>query len=202
MRSTLALVIAVGLAVHIQADGLRVNPTTRVRPMDERVEALLATGMDRSATFRQLVHRIEASDVIVYVETRHDVRDGVGGSMRFIARSATHRFLRVQLNARSSAHTLVAILGHELQHAVEIADHPEVRSSEDVRAFYRRTGVRTGADAFDSDAARNAGYLVRAEISRKPGDLRLARAASAEETRMLDGSSFGADDHDVAPGLR
>ena len=195
MRSALALVIALGLAAHIQADGLRVNPTTRVRAMDKRVEALLATGMDRSATFRQLVHRIEASDVIVYVETRYDMRDGVGGSMRFITRSATHRFLRVQLNARSSAYTLVALLGHELQHVVEIADHPEVRSTEDVRAFYRRTGVRTGTDAFDSDAARHAGYLVRAEISRKPGDLLLARAASAEEMRLLDGSSFGADDY-------
>jgi hypothetical protein len=202
MRSALALLIAVGLAAHVQADGLRAtNPTTRVRPMDKRVEALLATGMDRSATFRQLVRRIEASDVIVYVEARHDLRDGLGASMRFITRSATHRFLRVQLNASSTSHTQVALLGHELQHVVEVADHPEVRSSEDVRDFYRRTGVRTGTDAFDSEAARHAGYLVRAEISRKPGDLRLARAASAGEMRLLEGSSFGGDDH-TDPGSR
>ena len=98
--------------------------------MHDRVELLLATGMDRSATFRQLVRRIERSDVIVYVEARHDLRDGVGGSMRFLARSATDRFVRIQLNADYSNHTLVALLGHELQHVVEVAEHPEVQSPE------------------------------------------------------------------------
>jgi hypothetical protein len=196
MRSALALVIALGLAAHIHADGfLTANPKARVRPMHKQVEALLATGMNRSATFRTLVQRIEASDVIVYVETRHDLRDGVGASMRFVARSATDRFVRVQLNGIYNAHTLVALLGHELQHVVEVADHAEVQSSEDLRDFYRRTGVRTGSDSFDSDAARHAGYVVRAELVRKPGDLRVARAASPEETRLLDGSSFSTDDH-------
>ena len=124
MRSALALVIAVGLAAHIHADGLRTpNPNARVRPMQKRVEALLSTGMDRSATFRQLVRRIEGSDVIVYVEARHDLRDGVGASMRFVTRSASDRFLRIQLNADYSNHTLVALLGHELQHVVEVAEH-------------------------------------------------------------------------------
>ena len=60
--------------------------------------------------------------------------------------------------------------------------------------------MRTGPDTFDSDAARQAGYLVRAEIFRKPGDLRLARGASLDERRLLDGSSFAADDHDLGPG--
>lgn len=195
MRSALALVIALGLAAHIHADGpLTTNPNARVRPMNKRVETLLATGMDRSATFRQLVRRIEASDVIVYVEARPDMRDGLGASMRFMTCSATDRFVRVQLNATYSAQTLVALLGHELQHVVEVADHGGVRSSEDLRDFYRRTGVRTGFDTFDSDAARSAGYQVRAELFKKPGDPRLARSASPEESRLLDGSSFAADD--------
>jgi len=202
MRSALALVIALGLAAHIHADGLQVTTrTTRVRPMDKRVEAVLATGIDRSATFRELVRRIEASDVIVYVETRHDLRDGLGASMRFVTSSATHRFVRVQLNATSTAFTLVALLGHELQHVVEVAEHAEVQSADDLRDFYRRTGVRTGTDTFDSEAARHAGYRVRAEIFKKPGVLRVARGVSPEETRLLDGSSFTADDH-TDPGLR
>ena len=167
--------------------------------MHERVEMLIATGMDRSATFRQLVRRIERSDVIVYVEARRDLRDGVGGSMRFLARSATDRFVRIQLNADYSNHTLVALLGHELQHVVEVADHAEVQSPDDLREFYRRTGVRTGPDTFDSEEARQAGYLVRAEIFRKPGDLRMARGASLDERRLLDGSSFTAVD-DTGPG--
>ena len=202
MRSTLALVIAL-LTAHIHADGLQTtSPNARLRPMQKRVETLISTGMDRSATFRRLVRRIERSDVIVYVETRHDLRDGVGGSMRFIARSATDRFVRIQLNADCSNHTLVALLGHELQHVVEVADHAEVQSPEDLRAFYRRTGVRTGPDSFDSEEARQTGYLVRAEIFRNPGGMRMARGASLDERRLLDGSSFTAVDHDTGPGSR
>lgn len=201
MRSARALVIALGLAAHVHAQGLPTpNPTARVRPMQKRVEALLSTGMDRSATFRQLVRRIERSDVIVYVEARHDLRAGVGASMRFVTRSASDRFVRVQLNADYSNHTLVALLGHELQHVVEVAEHAEVQSPDDLRAFYRRTGVRTGPDSFDSAEARHAGYLVRDEIVRKPGDLRMARGVGLDE-RLLDGSSFTADDH-IAPGSR
>jgi len=201
MRSAPALLFVL-LAAHIpiQAEGQRAtNPNARVRPMQTRVEMLLATGMDRSETFRQLVRRIERSDVIVYIEARHDLREGIGGSMRFLARSATDRFVRIQLNADYSDHTLIALLGHELQHAVEVAEHDEVRSPEDLRAFYRRAGVRTGPDSFDSNEARQAGYLVRDEMFRKPGDLRLVRGVSLDERRLLDGNSFTGDDD--APGL-
>jgi hypothetical protein len=192
MRLAIAIVMAMGLVPPTHADGVSpANPHARVRPMQKQVEQLLATGMDRSATFRRLVQRIEASDVIVYIETRRGLREGVGASMRYVSSSATDRFLRIQLNADYSPHTLVALLGHELQHVVEVADHPEVRSAEDLRTFYRRAGVRTGPDAFDSEAARNAGYQVRAEIVRKPGDLRLARGGAAGELRALDGGSVG-----------
>ncbi len=196
MRSALALVIALTGVAGIHAETLRaVNPHARVRPLQARVAQWLSTGIDRSATFRELVRRIEASDVIVYVEARHDLREGVGGSMRFIARSATDRLVRVQLNAAYSPPTLVALLGHELQHVVEVADHPEVQSSDDLREFYRRTGVRTGPNTFDSDAARLVGYVVREEIFRKPRDLRMARNVRPDESRLLDGSSFTADEH-------
>jgi hypothetical protein len=192
MRLAIALVMALGLVPSTHADSLvAANPHARVRPMQKQVEAVLATGMERSATFRRLVQRIEASDVIVYVEARRGLREGVGAVMRFVTRSATDRFVRIQLNADYSPHMLVALLGHELQHVVEVADHPDVQSPDDLRAFYRRTGVRTGPDAFDSEAARDAGYQVRAEIVQKPGDLRLARTGAAEELQLLEGGSVG-----------
>ncbi len=111
-------------------------------------------------------------------------------SMRFVTRSATDRFLRIQLNADYNNHTLVALLGHELQHVVEVADHAEVQSPDDLREFYRRTGVRTGPDSFDSEEARHAGYLVRDEIiqeARRPahGARRQPRRATPAR-RQLD----------------
>ena len=85
MRSALVLVVALGLGTPTGADVLQVtNPKARVRPMQPRVEALLSMGMARSATFRHLVRRIEASDVIVYIEARRDLREKVYKA--FIAR--------------------------------------------------------------------------------------------------------------------
>jgi hypothetical protein len=197
MRLALALVIAISAAQALKADGPLVsNQWARVRPTEQRMAKLLATGMERSATFRALVRRLEASDVIVHIQSRRDLRGGVGASMRFVATSATDRFLRIQLNAALHDHMLVALLGHELQHAVEVADHAELRSADDLRAFYSRTGLRLGPDRFDSIAAREAGYLVRAELLAKPGgDVRMARRASAGELKLLDGSPIVEETH-------
>jgi hypothetical protein len=195
MRTALALVVALGVVGTLQAETHRAtNPWARVRAVHARVEKLVGLGMDRSATFRQLVRRIEASDVIVYIEARHDLKEDVGASMRFVARSTRDRYVRVLLNARHNEPTLVALLGHELQHVVEVAEHPEVGSPDELREFYRRLGLRTGPDSFDSAAARETGYLVRAELIQHDG-LRMAQAGDARERRLLDGGSI------EAPGM-
>ena len=167
--------------------------------MHKRVEMLIATGMDRSATFRQLVRRIERSDVIVYVEARHDMRDGVGGSMRFIARSATDRFVRIQLNADCSNHTLVALLGHELQHVVEVADHAEVQSPDDLRDFYRRTGVRTGPTPSTLTRRVESAISSAPRSSGSPGTCASRAAPASTSNGCSTAARFTADDH-TGPG--
>jgi hypothetical protein len=183
-------VAALTLAAAVHASPTPVDPHARVRPMVPRAERLLADGMAQSPTFRALVHRIEQSDIIVYIDIRMDMRSGLGGSTWFLARSATDRFVRVQINGLHLLPVQVALLGHELQHVVEIAEHGDVESADALREFYRATGVRTGPDSFDSLAARQTGYTVRAELLtfRRGFDLRLAR--NAAEDRLLEGASI------------
>lgn len=190
MRTALALVVAIGMVAVLRADAPEIaNPKARVRAMQPRVEKLIAIGMERSPSFRRLVHRLELSDVIAYVDARYDLRVGVGASMRFLALSATDRFVRIQLDARHNNHVLVALLGHELQHAVEVAENRAIRSADDLRDFYRETGLRTGPDSFDSDAARETGYLVRAELLARPGaDVRFVRGDRKDA--VLEGGSI------------
>lgn len=190
MRAALALVVAVGMMAELGANAPEpANPGARVRALQPRVETLLSTGMARSASFRRLVHRLERSDVIVYIEARYDLRAGIGASMRFLASSASDRFVKIQLDGRHNANVLVALLGHELQHAVEVADHQAIRSAEDLRVFYRETGIRTGPDSFDSEAAREMGYLVRAELIGRPtADVLVARRDDRDA--VLDGASI------------
>lgn len=49
---------------------------------------------------------------------------------------------------------LVAILGHELQHAAEIAAAPWVHDAGTLARLYRRIGLRLGSNAFDTAAAQ------------------------------------------------
>ena len=162
----------------------------RLRPSGTAAQQLIDAGLSSSPTFRALANRLRYSDVIVYVEVRHDMLTHVGGSLRFMAKSATDRFLRVTINGYHSPATQVALLGHELQHAVEVADATDVDSHDAMASLYRRIGVRVGRDAYDSAAARDAGYAIREEFRRRPGDTRLARRTVAGEDDVLGGHSI------------
>jgi hypothetical protein len=195
MRAPLAALVAMSLGGHVVASSpAPINPKARVRPMQPLVEKLVETGMDRSASFRRLIRQIEASDVIVYVEARRDLRAGVGASMRFLATSASDRFVKIHLDANHNLKVLVALLGHELQHVVEVAQNPSIRSADDLRAFYKETGVRTGPDSFDSEAARQMGYVVREELLGRPtSDLRMASAERGREPALEASSVIDSD---------
>jgi hypothetical protein len=202
MRAALAIISTVLVAASIQAKGpvVAANPLAHVRALQKDADEVIAEGMEGSATFRRLVNRLERSSVIVYVDLRPDMRDSIGGSLRFLGKSATHRFLRVQINRADSKIWRVALLGHELQHAVEVADAEDVTSAEDLRELYRRIGVRMGADAYDSIAAREAGLTVRDEIAGSHGgNWRYARGGPSNGP-AAGGEALGQDGtRDAAP---
>ena len=62
--------------------------------------------------------------------------------------------------------TRIGLLAHELQHAVELADAPEVRDDEGVRQLYRRIGSASDPDHFETAAARRIERAVRMEVGR------------------------------------
>jgi hypothetical protein len=134
-----------------------------VRPLEKDADRLMAKGLAKSPTFRRLVSRLEHSDVVVYVRLGWDLPVRIGGRLHFLAVHGESRYLVVDLNRALARSALVALLGHELQHAVEVAEAPDVTSSADLRVLYRRVGIQTGPDRYDSIAARRAGYDVLRE---------------------------------------
>src|SRR5262245_24204356 len=148
-----------------------------IRPLEKDADRLIARGTERSATFRRLMTRLDQSDVIVYVRLSWNLPLHMGGRLLFLAVHGESRYLVIDLNRELARSALVALLGHELQHAVEVADAADVTSSADLKALYRRVGIQTGPDRYDSLAARRAGYdiLQEAAASRRHA----MRAASA-----------------------
>ena len=73
--------------------------------------------------------------------------------------------------ASASADVQLALIGHELRHAVEIADAPDVVDASSLVRGSEKIGFRAPASppgvSFDSDAAVEAGYQVLRELSGK-----------------------------------
>ena len=125
---------------------------------------LIETGIRRSATFRLLVDRLNKSDVVVLLETK-DLPTSLDGRLVFLTTAARTRYLHVQLTPGLKMEELIAVAAHELQHAVEVATHPEVRCSDTLRVLYRRIGIPSATkDRFDTRAAQSTGRRVRAEL--------------------------------------
>jgi hypothetical protein len=141
----------------------------------------LREGCRRSPTFKRLFDEIEQSDLIVYVEATKDVARGVEAYLQLAGANARVRFLRIVLRIPASSETLISQLGHELEHATEIARAPEVRDQAGLDAFYRRIGDDSGK-GWDTPGARSAGNIVLDELRHAVSAL--ANAVPAGEARM------------------
>ncbi len=147
-----------------------------VRPTMRGGQQLLDEDMNRSATVRALVERLERSDLIVYVQTRFFTSHSARGRLIFVSASAGRRYVVVEVACGESWNTQLSTLGHELRHAVEIADAGWVRSPADMAAFYASAGMQiafeAGHEAFETLAAQVAGQRVLRELA--DGNSRIA----------------------------
>ncbi len=74
------------------------------------------------------------------------------------------RYVRIQLALRGDPDDSVAVLGHELQHAFEVAQEREVNDQDTLVRLYERIGIRAGVHQFDTTAAQEVGRKVRREL--------------------------------------
>ena len=167
--SVLAILLAIA---PLDARDSRNDPAlTSIRPMQKDAARLVADGIAHSPTFRRLIDHLERSNVIVYIDLRPDMPLHRGGALRFLARSATDHFVKIHLNRVFSNKTLVALLGHELQHAVEVAATPQIVDPASLaREYTGNVGYPTfdwpGArQTYDSHAANEIGTQVLKELT-------------------------------------
>ena len=162
-RAALALIALTLSAPAARAAG---DDTEHVRTIDSRPNALIAEGMRRSPTFRMLVDRLNHSTVFVYIQ--HQLLPAnLGGRLTFVGGAERWRYLRIEIECRQSRASQISALGHELQHAVEIADAGAAVDRTSIRSLYGTIGfaIDNSQQRFESDAAKAAGHRVRRELS-------------------------------------
>jgi hypothetical protein len=141
-----------------------------VRSTETRILETLHEGVRHSATFKSFVDRLNQTDAIVYVE------HGICGFGHYqgclshsIAAVGTTRYLRVIIDARVGGAQEIALIAHELRHALEIAADPKIRTADDVTRLFRLLGRSPHCppgtpDCYETSAALAAGEAVLREV--------------------------------------
>jgi hypothetical protein len=155
------------LTVSPGTDPLLSSPERRVRSTDKRLAQLLQIGLQRSPTFAEMVQSLNRTDVIVYIERSNDLPRTLAGRLLLLPMTGQYRYLRIQVRGDLPTRELIALIGHELRHALEIAEEPGVRDASTMLTFYQRIGHPTSGvlHTYDTDAAQTVGDRVRLELS-------------------------------------
>lgn len=141
------------------------SPYRHVRTTDRYLQDLLRIGFRRSPTFASLLAQLNDTDVIVYLEPVQALPAPISGQLQLLAQDHSQRYLRIQVLAGLGRTELIALMGHELRHALEVAQAPGVRDERALVRLYECIGQRfSKGHQYDTDAAQNAGRAVRKEL--------------------------------------
>ena len=177
----LTLLLAPCAAVLAQDRSLSADP---IRPVTAELEQLVDAGYRQSSTFRTIVNGLAGSFVIVHVVPAASLPSSLVGRVQFVTTTANgYRYLRISIRTDLDPAVLIAVLGHELQHAFEIAQARHVVDLATLRDFYRLTGIPSCPDSrhecYDTTLAQRTGNSVYAEVLSTSAEHKLAEARPA-----------------------
>jgi hypothetical protein len=173
-HSAVATLVAITLCVSRQAappvggDTPHAAPVLaeHVRSTNARVRNALREGELKSATFRELLAHLQQSDVILHIEAGDCTCNRAKACLSFVAQAGPVRYIRATVSLRQIQKDVVEQIGHELRHAVELADAPEVIDPATLRQLYTRIGRSSCGSpcGYETREALRAQSAVRAEL--------------------------------------
>ena len=166
MWRCLAGLVGVALATSASAQDV-ILPPPHVRA-DREIRRLVDEAARRSPAIRDSIDRLQELDVTVYVRPKMFTQLDLDGRVALLSTAGRHRYLVIELACGRSELTQMATLGHELFHAIEIAEEPSIVNAETLAVFYSRIGIRTsdsgGLRTFETEAAAAAGLQARRQL--------------------------------------
>lgn len=150
-----------------QPEAVAASPV-RVRSANGRIRLALRHGSAHSERFRELLETLGASDVIVHIEDGRCQVLEPAGCIQVAAAAKGARYLRIAVKAKASMLQLVPILAHELQHAVEIAEAPEVVDAATMQNYFGRIGQRRTKGVYETTQAIDVAAEVLRQLQAAP----------------------------------
>ena len=154
----------------------------KLRPQDARIIQAIKEGSARSATFKALIDRIEASDVIVYVAINPLIKSTLSGALTWMTHAGDFRYVRASIAPDLPFDHMIAAVAHELHHAVEVIDDASVVDEKSLVAMYKKIGLPSraaGDSGWETVAAQRTGTQVRRELVAAPTRV-MARASASQ----------------------
>jgi hypothetical protein len=142
MRARFAVVpLALMLLAATRADAGGPQDINRhLRPADRTDAALVNESLTRSATVRDLVARLNATDVVTYVTAAPCGQYERDSSIHFVGRSPYQRFMVIKVNDALPLDRQIALVGHELQHALDMAPASWIIDSFRMNQYFALAG--------------------------------------------------------------
>jgi hypothetical protein len=167
-----ACLVAVGaIVVSVSLTGARGDdpPAPRVRGTNLDAAQLLEELVARSPTARELVDRLNQSDMLIYVRYRAFSTMTLRGHIGLLSFADHRRLFAIEIDPRHTLTDRLVALAHELRHAVEIADASSVWDAQSMAALYEAIGDLTsdagGQATYETMAATDTGRQVRSELT-------------------------------------
>jgi hypothetical protein len=157
----------VGILVLASLIGAAEQPAScsHVRTTEARLQALVEKGVERSERFRRLVDTLNASDVIVYLQPKINQRSLAGYLAHRVVVAGPMRYLQIAVDMRGSEDRLISLVAHELQHAVEVAEAPEIRDSRALARMFERVSISfVCGGCYETKAAGDVEEAVLTEL--------------------------------------
>jgi hypothetical protein len=159
-------VLASAAVLFCLATTTAAQPVGAVRPEHPDLRKMIDDGVDRSATFENLVVRLDATSLVVYVRFGRCAGAVAACTHLVASQGTTPRLLIVLDRFGRTRSDLIALVAHELQHALEIAEALYVVDLPSFHHFYTTTG-RRGMDGYETDAAIRVARTVASELAKR-----------------------------------
>jgi hypothetical protein len=164
MRQRVAGVLFAVIAVAAEVPMTAQDASPALRPESADIRVLMTTGIEQSSTFRDLAGRLNAGDVIVYLRFSRCKGDAPGCLLWASTTPGLRRVLIKIDPIGRSPNELTALLAHELQHALEVADAPEIRDLASFEKAFAGRGWK-GTHGFETRQAREVTKRVAGELA-------------------------------------
>ena len=141
----------------------------RVRSLSSDMADLVHRTAVRSPTVAAMLKAIEASDVILQIDFRLDPALPRAVTT-FVGVRGAVRYVRMVINPLLPPRLRMELLGHELQHVIEIASTPAIRDQASMRVAFSAMGWTDGPNGpYETAAALRVERQVRSELQSSPG---------------------------------